>query len=96
VAASLDYADMQEGVTGAIRELHEAEPLLGIVPLDCGTDGRAGRCFELGPARRRKPKITPRRFVVVVIETTGAVWTQVPVSVVHGRFLSELREVQVW
>jgi hypothetical protein len=30
---------MQEGIAGAIRELHEAESLLGIVPFDGGADG---------------------------------------------------------
>jgi len=43
VAASLSHAYMQEGIAGAIRELHEAEPLLGIVPLDGGADGWTGK-----------------------------------------------------
>jgi len=93
VAAALSHAYMQEGITGAIRELHEAEPLLGIVPLDGGADGWTGRCFELRPARRSKSE--PRRFVVVVVETPAAVRTKIPVSVVHGRFLSELWEVPI-
>src|SRR5882757_7629876 len=38
VAAALSHAYMQEGIAGPIRELHEAEPLLGIVPLDGGAD----------------------------------------------------------
>jgi len=39
VAAALSHAYMQEGIAGPIRELHEAKPLLGIVPLDGGADG---------------------------------------------------------
>src|SRR6202040_1257901 len=89
VAAALSHAYMQEGIAGAIRELHEAEPLLGIVPLDGGADGWTGRCFELRPARRRKSEISSRRFVVVVVETTAVV-RAIPVSVVHGCFLREL------
>ena len=48
VAASLSHAYMQEGIAGAIRELHEAEPLLGIVPLD---GGAAGQRPSISPAR---------------------------------------------
>src|SRR3954451_611264 len=36
VTAAFHHAYMQEGIARAIRELHEAEPLLGIVPLDDG------------------------------------------------------------
>src|SRR5580693_10201121 len=39
VATTLRHAYMQEGIAGAIRELHEAESLLGIVPFDGGADG---------------------------------------------------------
>src|ERR1700731_3288059 len=78
---ALSHAYMQEGIAGAIRELHEAEPLLGIVPLDGGADGWTGRCFELRPARRSKSEISSRRFVVVVVETTAGV-RAIPVSVV--------------
>ncbi len=87
VAAALHHAYVQESIAGAIGELHEAEPLLRIVPLDGGVDGWTGRCFELGPARRGKAKIAPRRFGVVFIETTAAVRTKISVSGAHGRFL---------
>ena len=40
VAAALRDAYMQKGIAGAIRQLHKTEPLLGIVPLDGGADGR--------------------------------------------------------
>src|SRR6202011_5282032 len=95
VAASLSHGYMQEGIAGAIRELHEAEPLLGIVPLDGGADGWTGRCFELRPARWSKSEISSRRFVVVVVETTAAV-RAIPVSVVHGCFLRELWVAISW
>src|ERR1700726_1739525 len=39
VATTLRHAYMQEGIAGAICELHEAESLLGIVPFDGGADG---------------------------------------------------------
>src|SRR6202011_3156221 len=71
VATTLRHAYMQEGIAGAIRELHEAESLLGIVPFDGGADGWTGRCFELRPARRSKSEISSRRFVVVVVENTA-------------------------
>src|SRR5712691_136100 len=56
-ATALDHARMEKGVAGAIRELHEAEPFVGIVPLDGSADGRTGGCFELWTARRGKSKI---------------------------------------
>ena len=90
MATTFSHAHMQEGIARAIRQLYEAEPLLGIVPFDGAADGWTCRCFELGPARRGKSEITPRRFVVVVVETTAAIGAKIPVSIVHGRFLREL------
>src|SRR4249920_3243436 len=80
VAAALHHADMQEGIAGAIGELHEAEPVLRVVLLDGGADGWTERCFELGTARRGKSEITPRRFVVVFIATAAAVRTKISIS----------------
>jgi hypothetical protein len=57
---------MEKGIAGAIRELHEAEPFVGIVPLYGSADGRTGGCFELWTARRGKSKIARRPIVVVI------------------------------
>ncbi len=75
----------QKGISGAIRDLHEAKPLFGIVPFHGGLDGRTGRSFELGTARLGKSKITRRRFVVGIIEATAAI--RAKISGAHGRFL---------
>ena len=90
VAAALSHAYVQEGIAGAVRQLHEAEPLLGIVPFDGSADGWAGRCFELRTARRGKSKITSWWFVVVVVEITASVRAKISVSAAHGRFLREI------
>src|SRR6202040_4439369 len=48
VAAAFNHAYMQEGIAGAIRELHEAEPPLRIVPFDGGADWMDLQVFRTG------------------------------------------------
>ena len=46
VAAALDHTHMQEGITGPIGKLYEAETFVWIVPFDDGLDGGTGGRFK--------------------------------------------------
>jgi hypothetical protein len=83
---ALDHAHMQERVAGAIRKRDKAEALIWVVPLNDGSDGWTGGCFELRAARRRKAKIARRLFVAVVIKRTAAGRAKASVSVTHVGF----------
>jgi len=88
VAATLKRARMQEGIARAIGKLHEAEPLLGVVPLDDGPDRRAGGRFKSrgAGAARRGPEIARRCFEVVVVETAATGWTKISGFAAHVTF----------
>jgi hypothetical protein len=76
---------MEEGIARAIGKLHEAEPFVGIVPLDGGPDWRAGRRFKPRGAGSscRRPEIPRRRVEVVIVETTPTGWTKISGSAAH-------------
>src|SRR5206468_3702566 len=67
VAAALDDADVEEGITAA-RQLDKAEALLRVIPFDRGLHRRAVRSgLERAVAlTRRIPKVGGRRVVVVI------------------------------
>ena len=67
VAAALDYTHMQEGITGPIGKLYEAETFVWIVPFDDGLDRGTGGRFKF----RCRSEIAPGCFEVVVVEAAA-------------------------
>jgi len=53
VAAALDHTHMQEGIPRPIGQLYEAEPFVGIVPFNHGSDRRTGGRFKPLGAKAR-------------------------------------------
>jgi hypothetical protein len=84
VAATLNYAYMQECIAGTVSEFHESEAFVWVVPLDSRSNRRAGRAIELWTARRRISKIAGWRLVALVVEITAAARAKITVTATHG------------
>ena len=82
MAGGFDRADVEEGVAGAVAELHEAEALLLVEPLYRGITLRARR--RRGSARR-----TAVETATAAVTATEAVPAAVPAA--GGELIGPLR-----
>ena len=79
MADALDHTHMQEGITGPIGKLYEAETFVWIVPFDDGLDWGTGGRFKF----RCRCEIAPGCFEVVVVEAAATGRGLVSVSAAH-------------
>ena len=79
MADALDHTHMQEGITGPIGKLYEAETFVWIVPFDDGLDRGTGGRFKF----RCRCEIAPGCFEVVVVEAAATGRAKISVSAAH-------------